>query len=180
MIAIKILCALLCGYADLQRGKNLPSLQRLAFKLLYCLLASVVCLGVTSPPVIAAFAAFFLLGMSPGWGEPLGAMLYNHKMNKHKLEWWQRGKLLSSSPVAACTFRGFLWALPCCIVAFWDISALSVLSMAVSFPLSIYVTTLIMKKRHLKDAWQTREIIGGTMFGVLALCLSLAIQALHA
>jgi hypothetical protein len=178
MLTIKVLAALLCGYFDLQRGKDLDSFPRFMFKLMYSLTAALVCLSFSSSVVVwVAFAALFFVGMSPGWGTPLGSMLYGHAMHKDGLEWWQRGKLFETNAVAACSLRGFIWGAPCALLAFWDIAALSALVMTVTFPLSIYLTVQLERVMRLDNSWQTRELIGGLLFGVSALCLSLALQA---
>lgn len=177
MTLLTVFSILFCGFIDRMRGDPRDIISRTFEKLLYGLAAGFLCVGL-SPVVLAAFAAFFMLGSSPGWGEPIGSALFNHKMHKQKLEWWQVGPLATNTHLALAV-RGLIWALPCLPLAYWNLGALAVLAMVPAFAFSPYISRAINDRRYIKDLWAFNEIVRGLMFGAIAACLSLAIQALH-
>ena len=170
MITIKVLLVLFCGFIDRMRGDPKHIINRTFEIVLYGLAAGFIIFDTSSPVMLAAFAAFFALGSSVGWGEPLSAMLYDTRMIKERFEWWQFG-VFKKNAVAACALRGFIWSAPCLPLAYWDTRSLFMLVMVPIFPLSIYIT----KKIKVGALWETNEIVRGLLLGVCLLCLSLAV-----
>lgn len=79
------------------------------------------------------------IGMSLGWGEPLGAALNRRQMNIYNLEDWQIG-ITRSNVWAALTLRGIIWGSFSLPLAYFDpMVAILVLAYAIGFPLSAYV-----------------------------------------
>lgn len=167
MIAVQILAALACGPLDRLRGHatHLFGL-RLADKVAYGLALSLI---MSQDPVVVVFTTLAMIaGMSPGWGEPMGAILDKREMKD--FEWWQFGPL-KQNPWLALMFRGFLWGLPVVPVAvyFQDISLLAyILAFTVAMPLAMLAARLPFGR----DKWGSVEFARGWVAGAILFGLS--------
>ena len=163
-ITMTILAVLLCGFFDRMRGDPRDVISRTFEKVAYGLCVGWLLLGHDNPYALAAFAAFFAIGVSPAWGAVIGAVLYKQKMQGEA--WWQAGKL-KYSIFPALVVRGLIWAAPCALVGFYDLDALwSIPAITIAFTASPYITIVIDDKYDLKDIWATNEIVRGLMLGV--------------
>lgn len=108
-------------------------------------------------PIIAAL----MLGMSPGWGEPVGAGLFGREMAQSNLEWWQVGPLKNSVPLALIA-RGAMWGAPCLLLLPWLPNAWTpLLAYSIAFPVSIYLM------RDTPVSWEWAERVRGWMAAVI-------------
>lgn len=168
MIA-EVIALALSGPLDRLRGDRRHLLGlRIVDKLAlgYCMAAVAGYAG--APLSAAAITLAMVLGMSPGWGTPMGTALGGHKtMPQNDLEWWQRGPLARNVP-AALVFRGVMWGAPVAALApvigdsllLWFLPAY-----AVAFPVSIYA----VRNLDLKDTWAAAEVVRGYMVAVIVL-----------
>jgi len=107
--------------------------------------------------------AAYVLGEAPGWGEPLGAYLYDRKMLKNHLEWWQFGPFKKNS-LAALTLRGMIWGLPVASAVGYLFGFDYALLVFVSFTLSMTLSA-DFARGFVKGAvkWERGENIRGAM-----------------
>lgn len=152
----------LSGLLDRVRGDRFHFLGlRAVDKLAYGWVVAAI-LGHPLDVVTLAFVLAFGIGMSFGWGCPMGAFLGDKKMQPHDLEWWQVG-ILKTNVDAAVWARGLLWAAPILPVAhFLDESVLcAAIASAIAFPLALY----IVRPLKLKEAWEVSEYVRGWLVG---------------
>jgi len=109
------------------------------------------------------------LGLSVGWGMPLGSILMGITQRenllrnpKYTYEWWQFG-VLKQNAYAALAFRGVLVGVP---LAFYAplYGGIVMLSYTISFPLAVKMVLML----KLKDGWGGQEIIRSILSGVIA------------
>ena len=117
--------------------------------------------GDTGPSALLAFLALYSLGMSFGWGGPLGAFLGREPTVRLDMrEWWQRGFLKNTVP--AVIFRGILWALPILPLIYWNAAILyACISIAVAFPVSAWIARTFDDGD--KHQWEWMEVYRGLL-----------------
>lgn len=170
MIALQLLAVILAGVLDRIRGDAWHFLnQRMVDKAVYGYCMATVA-GYALDPIIAPLITItMMIGMSWGWGSPLGAALNNHHMNPTEAEWWQVGPL-KTSPWLALAFRGAMWGAPVALVGLlapsliWFIPAY-----AIAFPLSAFIASRL----PINDAWAASELIRGWAAASIVLAGSL-------
>lgn len=112
------------------------------------------------------------IGMSFGWGEPVGAAIENRPMSKYMLEWWQRS-ILKESVEAALTFRGFMWGFPVGLIGFIindPVLVAFIPAYMISFPAAVYLGKLS------KDPWGAQEYIRGALTALLVLAVYIGVN----
>lgn len=156
---VETLIVLGMGIADRWRGDAQHLISRATEKLLYCYLVALLAGHAFDALTLPLVAALFL-GMSIGWGEPLGALLERRAMNPERFAWWQRGALLRRDALAAMIARGALWAAPVLPIALFDPALTSVaLAFFIAVPLAPYL---------FRD-WEVQEFVRGVLAGVMIL-----------
>ena len=168
---IELFAALACGPLDRLRGNPAHLFGRRIFDKLAYGAALTAALGYHHDPlVLAALTMLLALGMSPGWGGPMGAILGGVKMQPEVLEWWQIGPL-TRDPWLALVARGLLWGLPTIPVAIyleaWPMLAFGPV-LAIAFVVGMWLGP---KLRFIEpeDAWGRCEWARGWVAGVLLL-----------
>lgn len=170
-LALQIMAALACGPLDRLRGHHVHLFNlRMADKVAYGFALALV--AAPADPIAVPFIMIaMILGMSPGWGEPIGATLENRDMRKEHLEWWQKG-LAATDPMTALAIRGVIWGLPIVPVALWfeDWSLLGIIpAFAIAMPLSMFAAKLEIGK----DKWGNTEFARGWIAAVIIFLTSL-------
>lgn len=149
----------LAAILDYLRGKDK---HRAVYKFFYGL---VVCLvaGVTGWVLIPG-AILFGLGISIGWGKPLGDGLRGQSIpTKEHYERWQIGPLRKSVHLALAA-RGILTGLPLILITYFHhwVWLKVALAFAVAFPLAVYLAyqIAVFRRKHVGD-WNHQEILRG-------------------
>ena len=126
------------------------------------------------PIITPSIVVAMVLGMSFGWGEPIGATLDGRAMNPAKLEWWQKG-ILARNKTAALAFRGAMWGIPIGIVGavFKD----PVLMSFVPVYTVVFIAAVYLVKGK-KMAWEKMEYIRGALAAALVLAVYLGVNYL--
>lgn len=110
-----------------------------------------------------AIIAALMLGMAPGWGEPMGATLFRRPIHQANLEWWQVGPL-KRNHFLALTARGALWGVPALALLPWLPSAwMPLVAYAIAFPASIY----LMRTLPIDAKWEWAERTRGWMAALI-------------
>ena len=166
---MEFLAALMCGPLDRLRGHPTHILNfRILDKLLYAVVL-VLSLGYSPRSDQFGFLVVaMMLGMSPGWGAPLGAALRGVSMNPRDLEWWQFG-VLQQNAWLALSARGVLWGLPASLVAllYWD--PLPLIYMPI-FAVAMPLAALLGPRLPLRDDdWGRSEWLRGWLAGAMLL-----------
>lgn len=165
---VELVAAVACGPLDRLRGHPTHLFGRRLFDKLAYGLALAVALGYTDPVVTLALAGLLALGMSPGWGTPMGAILGGVKMPVDELEWWQVGPL-AHNPWAALAYRGLMWGAPTIPVALyleeWRLLAIGP-AMAVAFVVGMWLGPR-MRFIEPGDPWGRCEWVRGWVGGGL-------------
>ena len=169
---LELIAALACGPLDRLRGhpKHLFG-KRIFDKLAYGAAASLA-MGYVEPGIVAMIAALLALGMSPGWGAPMGAILGGERMRIELLEWWQIGPM-ARNPWAAVAGRGVLWGAPLIPLAVYlDAWALLLAMPAMSIAFAVGMV-LGPRLRFIEpaDAWGRCEWVRGWCAGALLLLI---------
>lgn len=119
---------------------------------------------------IIAFSIAFVLGISIGWGEPVGAYIQDRPMQQDKLESWQFG-LFRKNVFAAICLRALIWVMPLIIICIWWPQTMPAIpAIFISFILAVKIA-----KRMLKNtiaAWEYHELIRGFLVGSLTVLFS--------
>lgn len=160
MIADTALLVLM-GVMDRWRGDAADIVSRTVEKAIYGYLVAALS-GHTwdwlTGPIVLAMA----FGMSPGWGEPLGALLRRQPMDQLKLEWWQVG-ILKHSAISAMIARGAIWGAPALPLAWFDPSLIYVsLAFLIAVPVAPYL---------FRD-WEIQEFARGCIAGAVIVWLN--------
>lgn len=149
------------GTLDRWRGDGEDIGNRTIEKMLYGWCVAAVAghgLDVLTVPIILAM----VVGMSPGWGEPLGALLRRQPMDQSKLEWWQVG-ILKHSAISAMIARGAIWGAPALPLAWFDPSLIYVsLAFLIAVPVAPYL---------FRD-WEIQEFARGCIAGAVIVWLN--------
>lgn len=162
MLTLQIIAIALAGILDRIRGDawhffGARFLDKAALGYCMAVVAGFPADMLITPLIVLAMT----IGMSWGWGAPMGAALTNTPMDKTKLEWWQVGPLKTNTWLAL-TFRGALWGAPVALVGILAPSLVwFVPAYAVAFPLSIVVAN------KLEKGWGDVEYIRGWMAALL-------------
>ena len=156
---------LLSGLMDRLRGSNWSNTKIEKFGSLLCkvLYSAVIAalIGHSFDCFSIAFIALYSIGMSFGWGTPLGSFIGETPMDQTKLEWWQFG-VLKTDAGAALMFRGLLWAAPIAPLVMADENTwAAILAIMLAFPMSIYLSVIIFRN----NVWAKNEIVRGLMNG---------------
>lgn len=107
------------------------------------------------------FIALFGVGMSPGWGGPMGCFLNDRKMVGDG-EWWQKG-ILATNVHLALWFRGLMWGACILPLMYYEYKVVYVaLSIIFAFPLSLYLCKQLFPFDPYK-AWKMAEAVRGWM-----------------
>lgn len=124
---------------------------------------------------VVLFTILFVAGVSPGWGQPLGAYLGSRPPEPNKKERWQFGSL-PQRPFESVLVRGVIWAAPPAILVFWYKEALIFsLSIMVAFPLAATIAKNLIKRDVVW--WDRHEFIRGFLVGSFCVLLSLLFKA---
>ena len=169
-LTLQLLALALCGPLDRLRGHHAHLFGlRIADKLAYSLALALV--AAPADPVAMPFIMLaMMLGMSPGWGEPMGAILDGRAMRPEALEWWQKGPTVED-PRKALVVRGVLWGVPIIPVAIWfeDWSLLGmILAFAIAMPLAMHAARFEIGQ----DKWGNVEYARGWIAGAIVLLTS--------
>lgn len=158
---MEFLLIFLSGVADRLRGDRFHILgSRIFDKILY---GWIVAALINHPFDLftIGFILLFGIGMSPGWGGPMGCYLDGRTMSGEG-EWWQRG-FLRTNVHAALWARGLLWALCILPLTYLDYNAFVVaISVFMAFPISLYISKQLYEFNPIK-AWKLAEYIRGWM-----------------
>jgi len=127
-------------------------------------------LGVTIWWQFAALAILFALGSAPGWGDPIGRVLYQKddpKPEEARYEWWQVG-ILQDNPILALISRGLIWGAPPLLLIYFipNVWVIAV-SMSIAMPFSAYVIGKFVPWSEKYDKWHLMEYLRGGLFGAI-------------
>ena len=169
MLIAEIIAAALCGPLDRVRGHHKHILNHRALDKLAYGAALTLALGFHRDPLLFVIcAALLALGMAPGWGEPMGAILDKRQMRPDFLEWWQIGPA-RRSPWVAVALRGLLWGAPLIPLALysrdWSLLAVSPV-MAVAFVTGMHIGPRLPYIEP-DDAWGRCEWARGWVAGAM-------------
>ena len=142
----------LAGVLDRIRGTEFHILGfRAIDKLVYGWIIGLL-MGVTGWPLVP-FAALFAIGVSIGFGEPIGMALEGKPLDPSNREWWQ----IVDNAWLALAFRGALTGLPLTLLIWW-IPAVWIIATAfsVAFPLAVLIAKYLPF-----DKWETQEYMRG-------------------
>lgn len=159
------------GLLDKLRGSGWITGTKAIFQVLYGMAtAYLLCFNDINPSFILIFSAFFTLGISFGWGEPLGAFIANRPLKLENLESWQFG-ILKKNAALAVIFRGLLWGLCTLPAAYYslNLTLTFILSITISFFLAALITRLWSRENVI--AWELHEFIRGTLLAVIILLI---------
>ena len=165
---IEAIAALACGPLDRLRGheKHIAG-HRIIDKIVfgYALAAAS---GYYADPVITPLIVVaMVLGMSPGWGEPMASIILKRPMEPAMLEWWQVGPA-KKNPWSALALRGVIWGAPAIPVAIytqdWSLFAY-VFALAFAMPAGMKAKDVPMPFE--KDPWGRCEWARGWIAGAL-------------
>lgn len=153
----------LCGVIDRIRGDQFHLLNRRIFdKAAYGWVVAAL-LGHPFDVFTVWFVLLFGLGMSFGWGGPMGCYLNDRKMEGDG-ERWQVG-FLKNNVHAALWFRGLLWGICVLPLAYFDTVVYNVsLAITLAFPLSLYIVKPLFENKY--DAWKAGEYARGWLVGL--------------
>lgn len=171
---LELIAALACGPLDRLRGHPKHLFGKRIFDKLAYGLALAVALGYSHDPALLATLSLLLaVGMSPGWGEPMGAILGRRAMHLELLEWWQMGRLLVTNAWAALVARGLLWGAPLIPLSVylgeWKLLAVGP-AMSLAFVLGMLLGPRL-KFIERNDAWGRCEWVRGWIAGALLLLI---------
>lgn len=125
---------------------------------------------------VAVFAVIFG-GMSIGWGNPMGAYLYNTPIQQDKLHSWQVG-IFKKNAFYALIFRGTLWGIllvPLGYIIGWELLWIF-FAYQIATPLAPYISRKIGDNRlhktfkgkyMVKDMWSFQEYLRGWIAGII-------------
>lgn len=160
--------ALIAGLADRLRGMGVV---RPLMLLIYGYTIAV-CLGHSFTAWTLPIVILFLLGITPGWGNPVGAGLMGYHNPKdweskqgkaNTAEWWQFG-ILRKSTYLALVFRGFMVGLPLLLIAYWVQPAVYVcLTYSITFPISVFVGRIVNGKNPSDTGNVVNELLRGSL-----------------
>ena len=162
---------LLLGALDRLRGSGWIPGTKAMFQVLYGLATAwLLCGGDIFPSFILVFSLFFTVGVSIGWGEPLGAFIANRPLKIENLEVWQVGMLKKNATLAVIT-RGLIWGLCTLPAAYYslNLTLTFILSITISFFLAAFITRLWVRKDVV--AWEIHEFIRGSLLGLVILII---------
>lgn len=122
---------------------------------------------------IVIFALLFAVCEWPGWGEPLGALLYKGNMRPGKLERWQVGPL-KKNPVFALIVRGAIWTCPAVLMSpFYPELIYIFVAMSISMPVAVVAAREVGVRLHVQNTWQLQEIFRGALTGAVTYLMAL-------
>lgn len=149
-----ILCA---GFMDRIRGDSFHLFSRTIEKLTYGWIIAAIA-GYSFSLLTIPIAILFAVGMSPGWGKPLGAALDGKPMTDiyGKWETWQYGFTRKNAWVAL-TVRGVITGIPLFLTGLYAISFAIMIAFAIAFPVSAFIARSITKD----DPWSLGEYFRG-------------------
>ena len=164
---LELIAALACGPLDRLRGHPKHFFGKRIFDKLAYGLALACALGYyTNPAVLVSLTLLLALGMSPGWGAPMGAILGSTKMQPDDQEWWQVGPM-ATNPWLAVAGRGLLWGAPLIPVAIylqeWALLAVSPV-MALAFAVGMVLGPRLVFIEP-DDVWGRCEWVRGAVAG---------------
>jgi hypothetical protein len=162
---LQLIALAACGPLDRLRGHERHILGRRVFdKLAYGIALAVV--AAPADPLATPFVVVaMMLGMSPGWGEPMSSILDGRPMRPEHLEWWQKGPA-AKDPWLALTVRGVIWGLPVVPVAVW-FQDWSLLAFLPAFAFAMPVAMFAAKFKIGADKWGNVEWARGWIAGAL-------------
>lgn len=159
MLLFQLIAVVLSGFLDRVRGDawhllGYRTVDKLALGYCMSVVAGFPFDLLVTPLIVAAM----MVGMSWGWGEPMGAAIVGRDMKPEKLEWWQVS-VLKTNVWAALAARGALWGLPVGMVGAFVAPSLMwfVPIYTLAFPLSV----VIGKKFGVDKAWEYSEYTRG-------------------
>lgn len=159
------------GFLDKARGSGWIHGTKAMFQVLYGLATAwLLCGGDIFPSFILIFSLFFTVGVSIGWGEPLGAFISGREMKLENLEAWQFG-ILKKNTTLAVIFRGLIWGICTLPAAYYSINLTLtfIVSITLSFFLAALITKLWVKENII--AWEIHEFIRGTLLAIIILII---------
>lgn len=169
-LVLQIAAALACGPLDRLRGHHAHLFGlRIADKIVYGLALAAVA-APTDPIAFALVALAMIAGMSPGWGEPMGAILEGRDMRPGHLEWWQKGRA-EKDPYVALALRGVIWGAPVIPIAIW-FKDWSLLAFVPAFAVATPAAMLAARLPFGRDKWGNVEYARGWIAAVILLAAS--------
>ena len=113
-----------------------------------------------------AIAATFAIGISFGWGRPIGEILDPSRPHRpNDWEWYQFG--VFKKPWPALFLRGALVGIPCLAVYSWQPAVISItLAYTIAIPLAVGIASIMPKgylyeSRWITGPWTLQEALRG-------------------
>jgi len=167
-IVLAAAAALACGPLDRIRGHQYNILGHRAIDKLVYGYALAAAIGYGLDPIITpAIVLAMFLGMSPGWSQPMRALILDEPMDPKLIERWQTGKAMTD-PWLALTLRGVIWGLPIIPVAGYSgdwllLAFIPVFAIAMPLAMSFKDTPFPFES----DPWGRCEVARGWIAGAL-------------
>ena len=132
--------SLLAVVLDRLRGSGIPNTKSIFQILLACSVGLLISIPTTL--LFVAFVFLFLLGCTPGWGNPISRFIDNSTNADY--ESWQVGALKQNVHLALFV-RGIMWGVPVMALYPW---CPQVWTVAVGYTIAFYFSILISKKLY--------------------------------
>lgn len=184
---------ILCGIFDRYRGDKKHLISRTFEKLLYAIAVGYLAgfrarfsydleqawqLSFSIDRNYLIFIACFCVGVSFGWGAPMGGYLNNRKMYG-AMEWWQFGYFRKNA-LAALWLRGILWAACIAPICIKTNNLSPIFATAIGFPLSCVIAKKLVARGFQpadyyddastwgsKTPWNLSELLRGWIVGAI-------------
>lgn len=96
---------------------------------------------------ILIIAGAYIAGEATGWGETIGSILANRKMNHADLDTFQKlHKSLGEKQLLAITVRGLIWATPIALAAYYTTGEVTALILFISILIPFVISPYIIRK----------------------------------
>ena len=173
---VELIWPVLTGVTDRIRGNawrmfgsipNNRTLEKLVYG--YCIAGA---LGHHWDALTVPLMFLAAVGMSPGWGEPLGAALSGREMRADNYERWQVFKITQKNVWAALFVRGCIAGGIILPMGYYDPSiGVVVLAYGLAFPVGTYLAkispTVLWDNPFTEDRWGLSELLRGVLTGVV-------------
>lgn len=157
------LLIVLSGLLDRIRGDGFHFFNRAVDKFLYGWVIAAL-FGHPFDILTVPIAIAMMLGMSPGWGDTMGAFLRKTEISPtyDRHHWWQTAWMKKSKWVSGIV-RGLIWGAPVAALSFFD----PILIWALPIFLVAYIGSLLFTAYFVKGDWGHAETIRGLMGGAM-------------
>ncbi len=163
-----VLCA---GFFDRIRGDQFDLFSRTVEKLVYGWIIATLA-GHGQDAYTIPFAILFAFGISPGWGNPIGAALNRLSPDVHRnfllmqhapaeFETWQIG-ILRKNTYLALVVRGIITGIPIILTGLWIESIIVMTAYAIAFPLACRIANIFNNPGD----WGHQEYFRGWIAGL--------------